>query len=88
MAKTECVHCGLKSRFTDLSPSKETNLCSSGDPRQATLSGCDLLGGLEAESQLSVQVAPPPLAVTKVSSWASVGKPLGQPGHESPNCES
>ena len=68
MAKAECVHCGLRSSFTDLSPLKETSLCSSGDPRQAALSGCDLPGGLEAESQLSVQVTPPPLAVTKVSS--------------------
>ena len=83
-AKTECVHCGLSSSFTDLSPSKETSLCSSGDPTQAVLSGCDLPGGLGAESQLSVWVVPPPLAITEVSSWASVG----QPGHESPNCES
>ena len=88
MAKAECVHCGLRSRFTDLSLSKETSLCSSGDPRQAALNGCDLPGGLEAELRLSVQVALPPLAVTKINSWASVGKPLRQPGHESPNCES
>lgn len=83
-AKAECVHCGLRSRFTDLSPLKETGLCSSGDPTQAALSGCDLPGGLGAESPLSVRVAPPPLAMTEVSSWASVRKP----GHELPNYES
>lgn len=31
-AKAERVRCGLGSVSTDISPSKETGLCSSGDP--------------------------------------------------------